>query len=235
MSTTTPSLFPALPPTLSHLTALLPRTPLVQAALQHAHAHSAPFAFNHVVRSWLFTALVGRSHPTLRHERIDPEVVAVACLLHDLGWDPTGADGGGGREDGDDGDDDVRGYKGRKTQQVWDACALHTTGSIAFCKEPVVAVVAYGIWADFQGPANTLPPDMLTWADYDAVVRAYLRLGLLGELKDIMCGLCRTKPATTYDNTVGEWGELFVDGYSREGHRTAEMLLKFTPALDARE
>ncbi|KAL0262075.1 hypothetical protein SLS55_003511 [Diplodia seriata] len=91
------------------------------------------------------------------------------------------------------------------------------------------------IWADFQGPANTLPPDMLTWADYDAVVRAYPRLGLLGELKDIMCGLCRTKQATTYDNTVGEWGELFVDGYSREGHRTAEMLLKFTPALDARE
>lgn len=80
-------------------------------------------------------------------------------------------------------------------------------------------------WADFQGPDRTVPAGILTWDEYNAIVKAYPRLGLMGELKEVMCGLCKTKPATTYDNTVGEWGEMFVEGYSRDGHRTAEMLL----------
>ena len=43
-------------------------------------------------------------------------------------------------------------------------------------------------------------------------------------LKDNMCHLCVTKPDTTIDNTVGEWGEKFVEGYSRVGKRASDML-----------
>ncbi|EKG15789.1 hypothetical protein MPH_06992 [Macrophomina phaseolina MS6] len=83
------------------------------------------------------------------------------------------------------------------------------------------------------GPDRTDPAGILTWDEYDAITKAYPRLGLMSEVKEVMCGFCRTKPATTYDNTVGEWGEMFVEGYSRDGHRTAELLL--TCDLDERE
>ncbi|KAF4543467.1 Metal dependent phosphohydrolase [Lasiodiplodia theobromae] len=287
--TTQPSLFPSLP-TLPNLTPLLPSTPLIHAALAHAHKHLPPFAYNHVVRSWLFATLITQSHPTLKHQSFDHEVVALACILHDLAWAPSGAftsaekrfevDGADGAvaflaahapEGWDDGSPEgngvlaggntegtgwegkkgcregegeeegkdfvgIRGYKGRKTQRVWDACALHTTMSVAFEKEPVTAVVATGIWADFQGPTHTNPPDILiTWPEYDAIVQAYPRLGLIGEVKQIMCGLCVTKPQSTYDNSVGDWGEKFVEAYSRVGHRGVDALMQFTPELDARD
>lgn len=199
-----PSLFPHLP-TLPTLTPLLPRTPLIHAALAHAHAHLPPFAYNHVVRSWLFATLITQSHPTLKHQPFDHEVVALACLLHDLAWAPSGAftsaekrfevdgadgavaflaanapegwddgaDGngvlGGGNTEGTgwegkgkgEGDEKdfvgIRGYKGRKTQRVWDACALHTTMSVAFEKEPVTAVVATGMYVVLS-LSLSLPP-----------------------------------------------------------------------------
>jgi len=40
--------------------------------------------------------------------------------------------------------------------------ALHTTGTIVFYKEPEVQAVAYGIWADFQGP-DRIDGNLLTW------------------------------------------------------------------------
>jgi hypothetical protein len=43
-------------------------------------------------------------------------------------------------------------------------------------------------------------------------------------LKANMCHLCEVKPATTYDNTVGEWGDRYVEGYSRKGKLTQDLL-----------
>lgn len=248
MPPTAPSddLFPSHPSLPASLLSTLPRTPLVLSALAYTHAHSSPTAFNHIMRSWLFAATIAPKIPSLHG--LDGEVLALATVMHDLGWDPTGAcvsadkrfevDGAEaavaflqdnapqGWDGGDGGNGVVSGaYKGSKSQRVWDAIALHTIGSVVFHKEPPVAATAYGIWADFQGPDRTVPAGILTWDEYNAIVKAYPRLGLMGELKEVMCGLCKTKPATTYDNTVGEWGEMFVEGYSRDGHRTAEMLL----------
>lgn len=31
-----------------------------------------------------------------------------------------------------------------------------------------------------------------------------------------MCTLCETKPATTYDNFVGDIGHAYLDGYERK-------------------
>lgn len=41
-----------------------------------------------------------------------------------------------------------------------------------------------------------------------------------------MLHLCKTKPETTYDNTVGEWGDRYLqgEGYSREGKLTQYLL-----------
>lgn len=252
-------------------------TPLLRSALAFTRAHSTPTSYNHVLRSWLFAVLIAPRIPspsptdddnsttTTTGLTIDPEVLGLATILHDLGWDtpangltspdkrfevdganaavtflartaPSGWDVDGDQGDGPRGGNGVlqpHGYHGRKTQQIWDAIALHTTGTLAFQKEPPVAAAAYGIWADFQGPEHTVPAGVLGWDEYDGVVAALPRLGLMAEVKEIMCGLCVRKPATTWDNTVGEWGERFVEGYTREGHTAAEMLLRCD--LDERE
>jgi HD superfamily phosphohydrolase YqeK len=148
----------------------------VHSALAFAAAHSSPTALNHVIRTWLFAALISQ-HPSLPHlHSVDPEVLAIATLLHDLGLDPTGecisadkrfeVDGaeaavgwlhaeapvgwdsgtdGGYLAEGGNGVVRKDGYKGRKTQQIWDAIALHTTGTIALYKEPPVVAATYGM------------------------------------------------------------------------------------------
>lgn len=107
---------------------------------------------------------------------------------------------------------------------VWDAIALHTTGTIVFHKEAEVQAVAYGIWADFQGP-DRIEGNLLTWDEYNVVVAELPRLNLMKGLKGLMCHFCETKPATTIDNTVGEWGDKFVKGYDRNGKLTCDLLL----------
>lgn len=159
-------------------------------------------------------------------------MVAVASLLHDVGWDPTGVLVSKDKRFEVDGANAAReflrkealGWDDRKVQLVWDAIALHTIGSVVFFKEPEVVAAAYGIWADFQGP-DRVPDGMLTWAEYGAVVKELPRLGLMEGLKSVMCGLCRDKPETTYDNVVADWGEKFVEGYSKKGKTSADMLL----------
>src|SRR5215510_11309354 len=56
-------------------------TPIVTRAMDLARTHSEPFLFNHALRSWLFAVRLGQLQGTPH----DAEVVAVGCLLHDLG------------------------------------------------------------------------------------------------------------------------------------------------------
>jgi len=65
----------------------------------------------------------------------------------------------------------------------------------------------------------------MTQAEWDDIVAKYPRHGFREGVKALMCGFCRTKPVTTYDNFVAEFGERFVEGYSREGRRTVDMIL----------
>ena len=45
-------------------------------------------------------------------------------------------------------------------------------------------------------------------------------------LKENMLHLCKTKPETTMDNTVGEWGDRYLneEEYSRKGKLTQDLL-----------
>lgn len=152
--------------------------------------------------------------------------------MHDIGWDPTGELVSPDKRFEVDGADAARNFlraeapdwDERRLQLVWDAIALHTTGSIVFYKEKEVQAVAYGIWADFQGP-DKVKGGLLTWDEYNAVVDELPRLNLMRGVKHMMCFFCETKPATTFDNTVGEWGDKFVKGYDRQGKLTADLLL----------
>ncbi|CAK3830536.1 Hypothetical predicted protein [Lecanosticta acicola] len=215
----------------------VPDTPLIDAALHFARQVSTDSTYNHIVRSFLLGFIIADKLPHTKHR--DREVHAVAAILHDTGF-PLGhpphsqvisddkrfeVDGANAARDFLKNEGKPEEWDKHRLQLVWDAIALHTIGSVVFHKEPEVQACSYGIWADFQGP-DRVPGGVLTWDEYNATVREYPRLGLMRELKDNMLHLCKTKPGTTYDNTVGEWGDRYLpaDEYNRTPNLTQNLL-----------
>ncbi len=183
-------------------------TPLVRAAQDFARAHSSDFVYKHVMRSWLFGALIIYRNETLRGA-IDLEVHAISTILHDLGWDRTPnssiispdrrfevdaaiaarsfiMDHGDGTQWGE-----------RRVQLVWDAIALHTERRIAYLKELDVQVVSKGISLDFDGPGLGVLPD-----EYAAVVREFPKEDLKSGVNETIIWLCQTKPGSTYGEAL---------------------------------
>ena len=206
----------------------VPDTPAIKTAIEYARTHLGDLEYNHVMRSFLFGFCIGSKLPHLQHR--DLEVHAVASILHDLGWSKTEQLISKDKRFEVDGaiaarnllDKEAEGWDARRKQLVWDAIALHTTPSIAQHKEPEVVACHLGIFADFMGP--DMLPGVLTWEEYESIVKEFPRLKFVLGVRNIMCGLCKTKPETTYDNFVSGYGEKFVDGYSLEGKKAVDML-----------
>lgn len=225
--------FPPLP--VSGVT--IPSTPLTTSALSYAREHTSPSTVNHSLRSAAFALILASKIPPYR--AADAEAIVLSCVLHDLGWaiGDSKALLSKDKRFEVDGADLAREfarthskYDEGKLQEVWDAIALHTTPSIALHKQPVVAVTSMGILADFTGPHH--PSGLLSVAEYREVVGAFPRLAFREELPQTMCGLCRDKPATTFDNFVGEFGAELLPGAEgesyraeREKHNARKMLL----------
>ena len=179
-------------------------TPIVRAAEAFARQNGQDFTYKHIMRSWLFGALVIQHNETLR-TTIDLEVHAVASLLHDLGWDRTDGspmisvdrrfeiDGAIAARNFIRDHRDGKRWEERRVQLVWDAIALHTEQSIALFKELDVQVVHKGIITDFDGPQLGITED-----EYAAVVKDFPRDDLQDGYNETVIWLCNTKPATTY-------------------------------------
>ncbi|KAJ9659493.1 hypothetical protein H2198_003068 [Neophaeococcomyces mojaviensis] len=213
----------------------VPDTSLITSALAFARENSSDATYNHIVRSFLLGFLISDKVPTLADR--DREAHAIAAILHDLGF-PIGhpphsqiisddkrfeVDGANAARSFVHKEGKAEDWDKHRVQLVWDAIALHTIGSVVFEKEAECQATSYGIWADFQGP-DRVPNNLLTHEEYKRICEEFPRLGLMKALKDNMCHLCVTKPATTYDNTVGEWGDRYVDEYSRKGKLTQDLL-----------
>ena len=210
---------------------VVPDTPLITKALDYARAHLSDMAYNHVVRSWLFGFAIASKVPSFSDR--DLEVHSVAAILHDMAWDATGRLASLDKRFEVDGANVAREFlikegiaeewDKHRLQLVWDAIALHTTSSIASHKENEVRTTFYGISTDFGGPDMSFEK-LLTWEEWEAVVKEYPRLGLKEGVKEIMCELCRNKPETTYDNFVGDYGEKYVEGYSLDGKKAVDLI-----------
>ncbi|KAK0654996.1 hypothetical protein B0T16DRAFT_339678, partial [Cercophora newfieldiana] len=135
----------------------------------------------------------------------------------------TGSAGGEGEENG---------WDKHRLQLLWDAIALHTNPSVAMFKEAEVVVAHLGITADFLGvylgaELGGVGP-LISVDEYKEIVTAFPRAGFKDDLVDIMCGLCKTKPATTFDNFVGEFGlEFGLDGKGANKQEYRETWEKF--------
>jgi hypothetical protein len=186
----------------------VPDTRLVRDAIDLARSSSEPFLFNHVMRSWLFSVLLSENAKPAP----DPELLAVATVLHDLGlterymaeerFEVDGANAARAflKE---------RGIATLQLQLVWDAIALHTTRSIALHKEPAVAMTHSGI-ADAIGVGlDRIPTDKL-----QAILAAFPRLALKNQFQSSLCNIVRRKPATSFDNILRDFGTRYVEGFT---------------------
>ena len=186
----------------------VPETPLISRAIEFARERSEPYLFNHVMRSWLFAALIAQRKQTAH----DSEVLAVTTILHDLGlaeafkgplrFEVEGANAARtfARNEGID---------ERRAQLIWDGVALNSTVSIALFKEPEIALATMGIGLDWGGFGY----DSLTETDVAGIVEAFPRLGMKERFTKAVCRIVETRPETTYDNFARDFGERFVSGY----------------------
>jgi hypothetical protein len=186
----------------------VPDTVLVRDAIDLSRSASEPFLFNHVMRSWLFGVLLSET----AERAPDPELLALATILHDLGltdryttknrFEVDGANAARSFLEG-------RGISTHQMQVIWDAIALHTTRSIALHKEPEVAMTHSGITADVLGAdLDRIPQDK-----QGAILTEFPRLAFKNGLKECLCNVARRKPESTYDNIVRDFGVRYVNGY----------------------
>ncbi|AZO05156.1 MULTISPECIES: hypothetical protein [unclassified Mesorhizobium] len=187
---------------------LVPDTPLVQQALDHTSQESEPYLFNHVVRSWLFAERIGQ----LRNIDHDAEVVAVGVLLHDLTLNQRF---NGPRRFEVEGADLARafarqaGVDEHRAQLIWDSVALNSTPSIGLYKEAEVALCTAGICLDVVGLQYEIIPAM----EIARIVTEFPRLDMKRRMTQCFCHIAKTRPETTYDNFIRDFGERYVPGY----------------------
>jgi hypothetical protein len=183
-------------------------TPLVRDAIDLARSVSEPYLFNHVMRSWLFGVLVAEQSKLAP----DPELLALAAVLHDLGLTDRYAANERFEVDGADAARAFlkeRGITAQQTQVVWDAIALHTTRSIALHKEPEVVTTHSGIFVDVMGLGlDLIPPEKL-----GAILSEFPRLRMKRQFVDSLCSVVRRKPATSYDNSLRDVGFRCIEGF----------------------
>jgi hypothetical protein len=187
----------------------VPDTPSVAAAIEYARDVSEPYLFNHAMRSWLFAAALAQA----RQAPHDAEVLALTCILHDIGLTPALE---GPLRFEVEGANAARsfarrqGLDERRTQLIWDGVALNSTPSIALHKEAEVALGTAGIGLDWGGWGY----DELGEKKVAAIVEAFPRLDMKRKFTQAVCCIAEKRTATTYDNFARDFGERFVNGYA---------------------
>jgi hypothetical protein len=186
----------------------IPDTSLVGSAIEYARENCEPYLFNHVVRSWFFAARIGQ----IRNIEHDAEVVALGTLLHDITLNERFA---GPRRFEVEAADLARtfaqkaGLDGRRAQLIWDSVALNSTASIGLYKEAEVALCTAGVILDVIGSQYELIPS----DEMKRIVGEFPRLDMKKRMSRCFCHIAQTRPETTYDNFVRDFGERFVPGY----------------------
>jgi hypothetical protein len=187
----------------------LPDSKMVSDAQELARNSSETYLFNHVMRSWIFSASLAKAEIA----QPDPELLAVSVLLHDLGLTDKYETHDNRFEV--DGANAARSFlqayrlKSTEVQLVWDAIALHSTRSIALHKGPVVSLCHSGVQVDVSGiQYDAIEPSVM-----EHILHAYPRLSFKKNLTRWLCGIVRRKPTTTFDNFMHDFGERYVSGY----------------------
>jgi hypothetical protein len=187
----------------------VPDTALVRDAVELSRSLLEPYLFNHVMRSWLFGILLSENAKVAP----DPELLAVAAVLHDLGLTNRYTAESRFEVDGANAARAFlkdRGVSAQQMQLVWDAIALHTTPTLALHKEPEVVMTHSGIAVDVLGAGlDRIPQDKQR-----AILTEFPRLAFKDQFKGCLCNVVRQKPMTTIDNILRDFGIRYVEGFT---------------------
>lgn len=156
------------------------------AAARHAAEHvrsavSGPVA-HHSFRSYLFAMILAEREGRRPGTDFDPELLFLACVLHDLGTSPAA----GGRQrfelDGADAAADLmagHGFGAREVDLVWEAIALHTSPGIPERRGPIAELTRRGVGMDFGRAAEIVGPEQA-----DEIHTRFPRLRMASVLAD---------------------------------------------------
>jgi hypothetical protein len=186
----------------------LPDSKLARDATDYVRELSAPVVFNHVLRTYVFGALLGRA----MNLKFDGELFYLGAVLHDLGQTERFMGKQRFEVDGADAAAEFLQDKGvpkESIEVVWDAVALHTSGGIVQRKRPEIALVSAGAGADVVG----FGIDQLTREAVAQVIAVFPRPGFKKAYQKVMAEIVVRKPETAAGNFLAGIGERHVAGY----------------------
>jgi HD superfamily phosphodiesterase len=179
----------------------IPDSKLTREATELVRDTEPQLLFNHSTRVYYFGSLAGRR----RGLKVDPELLYVGAMFHDMGLTPQYSSKADRFEV--DGANTARDFLRRHniSQQeidtVWTAIALHTTPGIPQYMHPVVALLTAGVEMDVLGIGYS----DFSESDRETVVRAYPRTKHFKE--DIIQAFyegIRHKPDSTFGNVKAD-------------------------------
>jgi hypothetical protein len=189
----------------------VPDTTLARAATDLVRASTSDLVYHHSRRVFWFGSLQGRN----RGLSVDPELLYIGAMFHDLGLDEQFSDSGR-RFEVDSADEARRflqahGVPEDSIRRVWTAIALHTTPGIPEFMEPEVALLTAGVEYDVLGIGYHDISDADRAAITDLHPRPHFKRNILEAFTD---GIA-PKPETTFGNVKADVLERFVPGYRR--------------------
>ncbi|MFB4316982.1 HD domain-containing protein [Actinomadura sp. 21ATH] len=159
----------------------LPDSEVAREALDWVKRIETEPLANHSIRSFLFARLLGRHRGLRPGEDYDPELLFLACVLHDVG---LSEEGNGVQRFEVDGADlaarflTERGFGAEAVDTVWQSIALHTSLGIVERRGTVCALANGGTVIDVTAQGA----DFITDAEAAAIHGAYPRLSTVRHL-----------------------------------------------------
>jgi hypothetical protein len=180
---------------------------LARSATELCRDTSPEYLFNHAMRTYLFGALIGRA----KKQTWDPEVLYLACALHDLGLTSQFAGDMPFELQGAEAAAQFlkkAGMTGPRLTTVWDGIAMHPY-AIADHKPPEIALVAAGAAADVVGADLALVTDR----DRADVIRSYPRLRFKNAFVSTCADVVRAHPRGASRSFMRDIGERNVPDF----------------------
>jgi hypothetical protein len=189
----------------------VPDTKLTRAATDLVRESTSDLVYHHSRRVFWFGSLQGRN----RGLSVDPELLYIAAMFHDLGLNEQFR-GSGRRFEVDSADEARRflqshGVPEDSVRRVWTAIALHTTPGIPEFMEPEVALVTAGVEYDVLGIGYHDISD----ADRAEITGLHPRPDFKRSILQAFTEGIASKPETTFGNVKADVLERFVPGYHR--------------------
>ena len=187
----------------------IPDSPLAAEATELVRDAAPDLLFHHSRRVFLFGSL----HGSRLGLTVDPELLYVGAMFHDLGLTPKYR--GEKQRFELDGADEARrfltahGVDEADIRKVWEGIALHTTPEVPWRLEPEVALVTAGVETDVLG----IGLGQLAKEDIAEVTAAHPRPGFKEQILAAFANGFRHRPDSTFGTVNADVLEHFVPGY----------------------